>query len=71
MKSLAGCGKFLWALRLIIMGVLLLTSLLVAAACSTGALSQGKATSQLTQAEQEEQDPEFWRIWEERRGLGG
>jgi hypothetical protein len=49
---------------------ILLSSLLVAAACSTGAISKGKPTSQLTPAEQEEQDPEFWRMWEERRGLG-
>jgi hypothetical protein len=49
---------------------ILLSSLLVVAAGSTGAISTGKPTSQLTPAEQEEQDPEFRRMWEERRGLG-
>jgi hypothetical protein len=52
------------------LGGLLLSSLIEAAACSTGTLSKSKASGQLTPAEQEEQDPEFWRIWEERRGLG-
>jgi hypothetical protein len=70
MKSLARYGKFLWILRLVVLGGLLLSSLIVVAACSTGVHSKGKATSQLTAVEQEEQDPEFWRIWEERRGLG-
>jgi hypothetical protein len=55
--------------RLVMCG-LLLSSLLVVAACSTGAFSKGKPTSQLTPAEQEEQDPMFWQMWEERRGLG-
>jgi hypothetical protein len=55
--------------RLVTCG-LLLNGLLVVAACATGTFSQSKPTSQLTPAEQEEQDPEFWRMWEERRGLG-
>jgi hypothetical protein len=54
----------------IVLGGLLLSSLLVVAACSTGAFSKGKPTSQLTPAEQEEQDPMFWTLWEERLGLG-
>jgi hypothetical protein len=54
----------------IIMGGILVSSLLLAAACSTGTFSKSKASSQLTAAEQEEQDPEFWRMWEELRGLG-
>ena len=70
MKSLVRYGNFLWVTRLLVLGGLLLSSLLAVSACSTGALSKGKATAQLTPAEQEEQDPEFWRIWEERRGLG-
>jgi hypothetical protein len=55
--------------RIFFCGVLL-SSLLLAAACSKGTFSKSKASSQLTAAEQEEQDPEFWRMWEERRGLG-
>ncbi len=50
--------------------LILLGGLLVVAACATGTVSQSKPTAQLTPAEQEEQDPEFWRMWEERRGLG-
>jgi hypothetical protein len=71
MKSLRRYSNFARAMGLIGVGGLLLGSLFVAAACSTGGVSTGKATSQLTPAEQEEQNPEFWRIWEERRGLGG
>jgi hypothetical protein len=70
MIGLIRCVKFMWVMRLLVLGGLLLSSLIAVAACSTGALSKGKATAQLTPAEQEEQDPEFWRIWEERRGLG-
>ena len=40
------------------------------AACSTGTMPASQPTS-LTPAQQEEQDPEFWPMWEERRGLGG
>jgi hypothetical protein len=70
MKSLKPCGKFMWLVRLILLGGLMLSSLTVVAACSTQAISKGKAASKLTPAEQEEQDSEFWRMWEERRGLG-
>jgi len=71
MKSLKHYGKFLGVMPLLILSGLLLSSLTVVSACSTGTLSKGKETSHLTPAEQEEQNPEFWRIWEERRGLGG
>ena len=40
------------------------------AACSTGTKPASQPTS-LTPAQQEEQNPEFWPMWEERRGLGG
>jgi hypothetical protein len=70
MQGLVQYGKFMWVIRLLVLGGLLLSSLIAAVACSTGTLSKSKASGQLTPAEQEEQDPEFWRIWEERRGLG-
>ena len=69
-KSSVRDVPFMRVMRRLVVGTLLLSSLIVAAACSTGALFKGKPTSQLTPAEQEEHDPEFWRMWEERRGLG-
>jgi hypothetical protein len=44
--------------------------LLVAACASPEPWWKGKPWSQMTPAEQEEQDPMFWPVWEERRGLG-
>jgi hypothetical protein len=71
MKSFVCYGKFLRVMPLIVVGGLFFGSFFIVASCSTGTLSKSKATSQLTPAEREEQNPEFWRIWEERRGLGG
>jgi hypothetical protein len=34
-----------------------------------GSWWKGKPTSQMTSAELEEQDPEFWRMWEDLRGV--
>ena len=51
------------------MTVLMFLFLLWVVACSTGAPPKSQPTV-LTPAQQEEQDPEFWRIWQERRGLG-
>lgn len=48
---------------------LLLSALALLLACSTGTAPKSRPTA-LTPAEQEEQDPEFWRMWQERRGLG-
>jgi hypothetical protein len=48
---------------------LLLTALVLIPACTTGSVPKKSAVT-LTPAQQEEQDPEFWKIWEERRGLG-
>jgi hypothetical protein len=70
MQGFVRYGKFIWIMRLLVTGGLLVSSLIVVAACSTGALPKSRATAQLNSAEQEEQDPEFWRIWGERRGLG-
>jgi hypothetical protein len=48
---------------------LLLSAQALILACSTGTAPKSRPTA-LTPAEQEEQDPEFWRMWQERRGLG-
>jgi hypothetical protein len=40
-----------------------LSAVLLAAACSTGSWWKCKPTSQMTPAELEEQDPEFWPMW--------
>ena len=40
-----------------------LSASLLVAACSTGSWWKGKPTSQMTPAELEEQDPEFWPMW--------
>ena len=48
---------------------LLLIALVLILACSTGTAPK-KSPAALTPAEQEEQDPEFWKIWQEERGLG-
>jgi|WetSurMetagenome_2_1015567.scaffolds.fasta_scaffold42273_4 hypothetical protein len=48
---------------------IMLSTLLLICACSSAAVPKSPATT-LTPAQQEEQDPEFWKIWEERRGLG-
>jgi hypothetical protein len=53
-----------------IMFWIMLSGLLILAACSRAMFPQAKPITQLTPAEQEELDPEFWRLWEERRGLG-
>ncbi len=63
--------------------LILLGSLLVVAACTTtaepiwkaGPVStepwwKGKPVSQMTPAEREEQDPEFWFFWGHLHGLG-
>ncbi len=45
--------------------------LLVVAACtSTEPWWKGKPVSQMTPAEQEEQDPTFWKMWGSLHGLG-
>jgi hypothetical protein len=50
---------------------ILLGSLFALAACaSPEPWWKGKPYSQMTPAEQEEQDPEFWFFWKTRRGLG-
>jgi hypothetical protein len=51
-----------------VLGLILLCSLLWAAACSTGTVA--KSTATLTPAEQEEQDPMFWRDWASSHGIG-
>jgi ABC-type glycerol-3-phosphate transport system substrate-binding protein len=51
-----------------LLGLIMLLGLLGAAACSTGTAAKSKAT--LTPAEQEELDPEFWRMWGHLHGLG-
>ena len=48
---------------------LLLSALVLILACSVGQAPKS-SPAPLTPAQQEEQDPEFWRIWQERRGLG-
>jgi hypothetical protein len=48
---------------------LMLSALALILACSTGTAPQ-RSPAALTPAEQEEQDPEFWRMWQEERGLG-
>jgi hypothetical protein len=52
----------------IVLGLILLCCLLWAAACSTGTVA--KSTATLTPAEQEEQNPMFWRDWGSAHGLG-
>jgi hypothetical protein len=47
----------------------MLSALALILACSTGTAPQ-RSPAALTPAEQEEQDPEFWRMWQEERGLG-
>jgi hypothetical protein len=47
---------------------LLISALLLTAACSTGTIA--KSTSSPTPST-EEQDPEFWRMWQNRRGVSG
>jgi len=44
-----------------ILGLILLSSLLLAAACSAGTVA--KSTATLTPAEQLQQDPTFWPMW--------
>jgi hypothetical protein len=47
-----------------------LISLLLVAGCSTTQpWVKGKPVTQMTPAEQEEYNPEFWRMWQDRRGL--
>jgi ABC-type glycerol-3-phosphate transport system substrate-binding protein len=53
---------------IIFLGLIMLLCLLGAAACSTGTAAKSKTT--LTPAEQEELDPEFWRMWGHLHGLG-
>ena len=48
---------------------LMLAAMVLLVACSTGTMPKSRPTT-LTPAEQEEQDPEFWRMWQEQRGLG-
>jgi hypothetical protein len=50
-------------------GWLVLSALVLILACSKG-IAPKKSPASLSPAEQEEQDPEFWRMWQERRGLG-
>ncbi len=47
---------------------LLAGALLLTAACSTGTIA--KSASSPTPGT-EEQDPEFWRMWQNRRGVSG
>jgi hypothetical protein len=51
------------------MGWILLSSLLLAAACSTGAVQLNNSTSYPTYKYQEE-DPQFWQMWQNRSGAG-
>ena len=44
-----------------VLGLILLCSLLLAAACSTGAAAKSRAT--LTPDEKLQQDPTFWPMW--------
>ena len=53
---------------MIVLGLIVLCSMLWAAACSMGTVA--KSTATLTPAEQEEQDPMFWPIWGSAHGLG-
>lgn len=48
---------------------LLLGFLWLSLACSTASVPKPQPTA-LSPAAKEEQDPEFWRLWQERRGLG-
>jgi hypothetical protein len=48
---------------------LLLGALALNFACSAATAPKNQPTA-LTPAAREEQDPEFWRLWQERRGLG-
>jgi len=50
-------------------GWMLLISLSLVLACSTGPPPPSRSTA-LTPAHQEEQDPEFWKNWQNERGLG-
>lgn len=52
----------------IFLGLILLCSMLGTAACSTATVA--KSTASLTPAEQEEQDPMFWRDWASSHGIG-
>jgi|UniRef100_A0A7C3Z8Y5 hypothetical protein len=52
-----------------LMGWSLLVSLLLVSACATG--TGGKPAYQLTPQEQEEQNPIFWQMWQDLRGVGG
>ncbi len=51
-----------------VLGWVLLCSLWWVAACSTGTAI--KSAAPLTPAEQEEQDPMFWRMWGSSHGIG-
>jgi hypothetical protein len=57
--------KFMFIL-LILLGL----TLGVAACTSTGTQLKSKPVSQMTPAEQEEQDPTFWPMWGHMHGLG-
>ncbi len=47
-----------------------LSGLVLAAACAAAQpWWKGKPITQMTPAEREEQDPEFWRMWQDRRGI--
>jgi hypothetical protein len=51
-----------------ILACLALTSLLFLSACATGG---GRPASYPSQYEEEEQDPFFWQMWQDQRGIGG
>ncbi len=51
------------------MGWILLSSLLLIVACSTGAVQVNNSTSYPTYKYQED-DPQFWQMWQDRSGAG-
>jgi outer membrane biogenesis lipoprotein LolB len=51
------------------MGWILVGSLLLAAACSTGSVQVNNSTSYPTYKYQQE-DPQFWQMWQNRYGGG-
>ena len=53
----------------LLLAALMLLFLLKVAACATGGTSTAGEPGSLTPSEQS--DPEFWKMWEEQRGLGG
>lgn len=52
-----------------IIACLALTSLLFLSACATGGGRPDSYPSSLYQ--EQEQDPYFWRMWQDQRGIGG